>query len=821
MFLRLACAVVACVLGSSAAAAPDNSRKLSPTEKGKVMDTLRMMEEVLKKESKWDAKLGDTLNKATDPGGAANQITYEDPNRTYGDAVRELWRMIDTDRLRADPGLPKGARTNNQKGTNADTVRVSETTLKKMCAGGVPIDRFFQKIRLAASLMNEAIHVQQVFEGLDLKQCDGEYDSDTGTIDLLCGLESIFTMAFDPSDITEEDCPVLAKCLASYGIADGNPNWETLIQNIVDYKKYYQDRRQEFFGSFLTAGNSWGKKYYGEGNYTAPVRFAGIPAPDTLVVNKNNGQQRFYQFPGKTIVKRDYDKNDLGQEVMTVVARDNNTQRLCTFVFTDTDGDCLPEPTPQTAQATTPSPGVTDNQDLFQLPMQPGDDANTGQTGWTYIDTTNGDVFFLPIDPITLAPTSPIIQQVANLLPLSDNAGGFYYLDSTFADPIFSNIAIWVFGQTPPVAGFPDQPAIQVPIDTNTNTWLPPAGIFSLAEARANNNIPDVVELEPGMMSVELIGNPGRATELLDIGNFGRFPIAGGAIGFDGLTPPLPLPLPLPPGLFEMQEPFGESTIQFEPATGENTGCAAFDETGDGFPERFQLTLDPPRLHVFLGTPVAPDMPAWAHQYELVLPDPNLLGIPLWDGTDRLLVGVPGELPLPDPFFGAGPPPILPPQLVQGDADGLADDALILVGAPLENPLYEVQLWFDVAGVGAPLLSQAIPLPPGFVPNTAVIENIDNDGHDDMRITDFNGGPDQCVLNQGGFVLTFGPCPTGCPADVNKDGVASPADFTAWLVCFQNPASQPFCPNADVNMSGTIDPADFTAWLAAFQAGCP
>ena len=60
-----------------------------------------------------------------------------------------------------------------------------------------------------------------------------------------------------------------------------------------------------------------------------------------------------------------------------------------------------------------------------------------------------------------------------------------------------------------------------------------------------------------------------------------------------------------------------------------------------------------------------------------------------------------------------------------------------------------------------------------------------------------------------------------CPADVNGDGVATPADFTAWLGCFNDPGSAPFCDNADVNGSGAIDPADFTAWLAAFNAGCP
>ena len=58
-----------------------------------------------------------------------------------------------------------------------------------------------------------------------------------------------------------------------------------------------------------------------------------------------------------------------------------------------------------------------------------------------------------------------------------------------------------------------------------------------------------------------------------------------------------------------------------------------------------------------------------------------------------------------------------------------------------------------------------------------------------------------------------------CRADVNADGTATPADFTAWLACFSNPGGQG-CDGADVNRDGVISPADFTAWLAAFNAGC-
>ena len=71
-----------------------------------------------------------------------------------------------------------------------------------------------------------------------------------------------------------------------------------------------------------------------------------------------------------------------------------------------------------------------------------------------------------------------------------------------------------------------------------------------------------------------------------------------------------------------------------------------------------------------------------------------------------------------------------------------------------------------------------------------------------------------------GDLIVWAPSTAPCAADVNADGAASPADFTAWLTCFNSPKSAPFCANADVNGDGTIDPADFTAWLSAFNAGC-
>jgi len=72
----------------------------------------------------------------------------------------------------------------------------------------------------------------------------------------------------------------------------------------------------------------------------------------------------------------------------------------------------------------------------------------------------------------------------------------------------------------------------------------------------------------------------------------------------------------------------------------------------------------------------------------------------------------------------------------------------------------------------------------------------------------------------GLMVLEHEPTPA-CPADVNADGSANPADFTAWLSCYNGSAAARGCITADVNRDGLTDNRDFTAWLGAFANGCP
>ncbi|MEL7483896.1 MAG: PQQ-dependent sugar dehydrogenase [Planctomycetota bacterium] len=67
-----------------------------------------------------------------------------------------------------------------------------------------------------------------------------------------------------------------------------------------------------------------------------------------------------------------------------------------------------------------------------------------------------------------------------------------------------------------------------------------------------------------------------------------------------------------------------------------------------------------------------------------------------------------------------------------------------------------------------------------------------------------------------GVLLRADPVPgDGCLADTNGDGVVNPADFSAWVIAFNNQ-----CPACDQNGDGLCNPADFNAWAANFNAGC-
>ncbi|MFI4871982.1 MAG: trypsin-like serine protease [Phycisphaerales bacterium JB061] len=55
-----------------------------------------------------------------------------------------------------------------------------------------------------------------------------------------------------------------------------------------------------------------------------------------------------------------------------------------------------------------------------------------------------------------------------------------------------------------------------------------------------------------------------------------------------------------------------------------------------------------------------------------------------------------------------------------------------------------------------------------------------------------------------------------CLADVNNDGLISPADFSSWVAAFNSGSF-----GCDQNADGNCTPADFSAWVSNYNAGCP
>ncbi|MEL7238243.1 MAG: GC-type dockerin domain-anchored protein [Planctomycetota bacterium] len=71
----------------------------------------------------------------------------------------------------------------------------------------------------------------------------------------------------------------------------------------------------------------------------------------------------------------------------------------------------------------------------------------------------------------------------------------------------------------------------------------------------------------------------------------------------------------------------------------------------------------------------------------------------------------------------------------------------------------------------------------------------------------------QYALNLFAFATT--PTTTTCTADTNGDGLATPADFNAWVLAFNSQS-----PACDQNGDAACDPSDFNAWVLNYNSGC-
>lgn len=140
------------------------------------------------------------------------------------------------------------------------------------------------------------------------------------------------------------------------------------------------------------------------------------------------------------------------------------------------------------------------------------------------------------------------------------------------------------------------------------------------------------------------------------------------------------------------------------------------------------------------------------------------------------------------------------------------DSRLLALSAEIPGYTYEGYYGFAQVNYGMPELG----LPPGdpSLPNPA-LPSPASTFVDEIHYTPavFEVFADELYVAFYEERLT--PEPPTCIADVNGDGLATPADFSAWVAAFN--ASAPGC---DQNGDGLCTPSDFSAWIANFNAGC-
>ncbi|MEO1583080.1 MAG: lamin tail domain-containing protein [Planctomycetota bacterium] len=145
---------------------------------------------------------------------------------------------------------------------------------------------------------------------------------------------------------------------------------------------------------------------------------------------------------------------------------------------------------------------------------------------------------------------------------------------------------------------------------------------------------------------------------------------------------------------------------------------------------------------------------------------------------------------------------------------------------------------YDDDGFEWPLVSNGLPLSPAFsiyVFNPSAYNELGNDnglnwatsliGFDGAIQNNLTDVYNTTLFGSPGFVdgITVGFDPNNCIsddpvlplcADQNRDGLVTPADFTSWVLNFNNNDLL-----ADANQDGLLSPADFTAWILAFNQG--
>ena len=122
----------------------------------------------------------------------------------------------------------------------------------------------------------------------------------------------------------------------------------------------------------------------------------------------------------------------------------------------------------------------------------------------------------------------------------------------------------------------------------------------------------------------------------------------------------------------------------------------------------------------------------------------------------------------------------------------------------------------DAAGELRDILPPGTQLDVSSVPGSPDIRTVDGKS---FRLAGSANDADQVAalayFTDGSSAVVLVSYADACLADVNGDGIASPADFSAWVAAYNAQAS-----GCDQNGDGQCTAADFSAWVINYNNGC-
>ena len=787
--LALAAGIVAFAAGHALAQAVPGTA-LTDAEKTKLKKTLALLEAV------WDdcGVLGNTLDAQFNPpsqSGQGSQVTYENGGTTtLKQAIATVRKMVAEGRVRKENLGDNYGYTRPAPGTDKDYIVVNSRDIEKICrtgafAGISDADAAVAKINMAATLANELTHVFHVFDGTDLKQCDAERDSDSSHIKFLEGIVKTLEddVSGNPHTTTAQvggdgkAGPILRKCLEDLGVTT-----PAEIKEVYDKAESVRaadaDRKQTIFEDHILAGTSWGKDYYGS-TWRRPIKFPRrvLPANDRVELESfdKTALNQFVVAPGAIVNQSIVFETGVGDLGLVVVSNDP-LGTLFADLYLDTNADGLPELPAVASVVFPPSPagplalGPTDV--MIYPGLEPSLTLGGTDNGLMFIDTIRGDIFTWELDPLGV-PVTPTPQLFVSDPLFSDAGGGFYFLNSYWE--LFPGQVQYIFSDTPNVMQFGNVDAIKLDI-LGGLPLLPIGPIDPLGTTATPDLIPPGLQgLELATQAIVLGGNTGSTIQLDRVGHGAPVPVANGTPGPDGAAPPQAPANPVIGNELYYATDGVDRTIYFLPSVGRSMDTAFNDENGDGGEERFDLTTEPSRIHLFAGFPGQPiGDPLKQHAYEMVLEDPGLdrdyAGFLQWGLTGRSVLMTTGDaeqfLPLPGSL-----PPLFAQSLHDFDYDGFADDTVI-IRRPDNQPDFFLEVIRDADSTPVPIQLEQLHL----VSVEPIVVIVNSENRDqwllDIHVEAMNPANSFCGYNNGAGQFVFAPCSCSI-ADITTQGAGA------------------------------------------------